>query len=400
MAARSSHVTLPTAVGRAVSALGLGRHATMLLWHVLEWSYGGPGDRPDRIPCPIDTTALATSWGIHRNRVTESRRRLVRSAIVAEVAGGLLFVPHPSAWVNEDGNTPLLSPDLLAYVEAVASQPNPVASQLNPVASQLNPVASQLNPVASQLNPVASPTTEHAGARAELVFSSEEEKDKTRQRLVYTSAEQFAHARPDPPPAAVDRVPDPETRHAPVDRPSGGESDSQVTPAPAAASYDPALIAAGKELRRVCGDAAAAKLKRNHAAIEVAIAGRWDFFRQAVLNLEAKQARPGAETIRDALLYLQGAVKGMIAEGAPVPVPPRPARPATTPIPPYYQPSAERIAEVERCKEATNAWFQKEYESRQRRRPARPDDGAAAPAGGPVTIGSVLASMRTAHNGE
>lgn len=373
MPAHSSHVALPTALGRAVFALGLGPNQSLLLWHVLEWTYGGGTG-----PCPIDGPTLAASWGLHRHRVAEARRWLVQARILAEVDDGFAINEDVAGWVHPDDRTPLLQGDRPAYVAAAkagwarptlprnetvhrvapASQRNGQPCRATPqrngqpfrptlvndtvdrveTVDRVVPVHKLLSDMARRSagdtvdrvappsageatrSTVSSHVAEHASARAEFVFSSsdEEEKTKTSSSNGITCAERGAHAEPGA--AAV------------------GLATSGTPEDPPAPAHDPALIAAGKELRRAFGDAAAAKLKRNHAAIGVAIGGRWDYFRQAVLHAEAKLARPGAEPIRDVLVYLQGAVKGMVKEGAPVMALPKPKRPPGPALPTHVAP--------------------------------------------------------------
>jgi hypothetical protein len=313
---------------RAVRTLGLSANRGMLFGHVLD-------GYPDA--CQVDFVSLAKSWGVHPNRLYESKGWLLQAGLLAEGEDGYRVNVAFADWVTPGTCDPLLDANQLAYannVTALVKQRDGVGR--TNVTALVQPTRrrgkTNVTALVKQRDGVGLPAIERAAASAELnsiQFNSSKAQSKVGDLAEVVSRE-TALSQTGPPrpasPVAIDIVPTSEQS-------SHSQGDPVCISGPGGGpAHDPKLLEAGREMRRAFGDEAAGMLWAEHEQIAATIGGRWDCYLAAIYEAEEYRAKPGAEPIRNLGGFLIGYAKGWIKELArgralPIAVAPKPVEP-------------------------------------------------------------------------
>jgi hypothetical protein len=122
-------VMLTVDILRAVSVVNWGRYEWPIIGYLIEHSWGTAtrtgkrGQYGDPEPCDIPMRPLAKAAGFPHPRLVEAKRDLIAGHVMVPCGAGWTFNKAAEQWTEADGETPRLSPEMVAYCHGTDLQP-------------------------------------------------------------------------------------------------------------------------------------------------------------------------------------------------------------------------------------------------------------------------------------
>lgn len=262
--------------GRALFAAGLGHGELILLWHVLERSWGvvrtkrGRDHWPDAKPVMVNLNRLAVATGLPRQRIHEARNRLLSKRVLLETPDGLAINKEADSWIDPKTGGALLTPLQINYAEDARTRTLSTSEDVTP---QRDKTPESVTLERDKLSR-SSVTTHASTCHAPALHDVTRKRDKASRSSVTTPIEDRAHGF---------KTETEREASQPASQPRAIASNDTTPETGGVCHADCVRLA-----RELFGESRAEAIERDPEGLSGQIQGRWDSLAHAIRKLHSE----------------------------------------------------------------------------------------------------------------